>query len=233
MQKEARAPRVTVFACCKVCSSAGFADGALGSDIPEMAVVYLMYHCVWKHRDALASRTCLNVSSAPLDETIAERLVGAVTPVTLELALAAQTSLEERNRQIGTMADANLPSSLRSRARGTALRSDRSGQPPDRGDAGTTPCNACRISRPNWPPSSVGPCGPSQPSRRNRFFSWQATSRDSGGRQRPVTKGPEPKVVRLHVRWQGGATETLQLQLPPNRADMVRYPEALWRASGN
>jgi hypothetical protein len=30
------------------------------------------------------------------------------------------------------------------------------------------------ILRPNWPPSSVGPCGPSQPSRRNGFFSRRA-----------------------------------------------------------
>ncbi|MCW2130618.1 hypothetical protein M2226_009417 [Bradyrhizobium elkanii] len=29
-----------------------------------------------------------------------------------------------------------------------------------------------------------------------------------------VTKGPEPKVVRLHVRWQGGATETLHKNCP-------------------
>jgi hypothetical protein len=41
-----------------------------------------------------------------------------------------------------------------------------------------------------------------------------------------VTKGPEPKAVKLHVCWQGGATETLELQLPPNRAEAVRYPEA-------
>jgi hypothetical protein len=29
----------------------------------------------------------------------------------------------------------------------------------------------------------------------------------------------------LQVRWQGGATEALALQLPPNRAEAVRYPE--------
>jgi len=39
-----------------------------------------------------------------------------------------------------------------------------------------------------------------------------------------VTKGPEPKVVRLHIRWQGGETETLQVQLPQKRADAIRYP---------
>jgi hypothetical protein len=35
---------------------------------------------------------------------------------------------------------------------------------------------------------------------------------------------PEPRVVRLHVRWQGGEIETLRVQLPPKRADAVRYP---------
>jgi hypothetical protein len=41
-----------------------------------------------------------------------------------------------------------------------------------------------------------------------------------------VTKGPEPKTVKLHICWQGGATETRELQLPPNRAEAVRYSEA-------
>jgi hypothetical protein len=41
-----------------------------------------------------------------------------------------------------------------------------------------------------------------------------------------VVKGQEPKTVRLHIRWQGGETETLRLQLPQNRAEVVRYPMA-------
>src|SRR6186713_1250022 len=41
-----------------------------------------------------------------------------------------------------------------------------------------------------------------------------------------VTKGPEPKIISLHVRWHGGASETLELQMPPNRAEAVRYSEA-------
>ena len=39
-----------------------------------------------------------------------------------------------------------------------------------------------------------------------------------------VTKGPEPRAVRLHIRWQGGATETLLVPLPQKRADATRYP---------
>jgi DNA-binding transcriptional MerR regulator len=39
-----------------------------------------------------------------------------------------------------------------------------------------------------------------------------------------VSKAPEPKVIKLHIRWQGGATETLEVAQRPNRADVVRYP---------
>lgn len=38
-----------------------------------------------------------------------------------------------------------------------------------------------------------------------------------------VVKGPEPKLLRLHIRWQGGTTETVELHLAPNRAEAVRY----------
>src|SRR5258708_31551359 len=41
-----------------------------------------------------------------------------------------------------------------------------------------------------------------------------------------VTKGQEPKLLRLHIRWQGGAIETVELRLSPNRPEAVRYPDA-------
>ena len=40
-----------------------------------------------------------------------------------------------------------------------------------------------------------------------------------------VVKGPEQKLIRLQVRWQGGETEILRIQMPQNRADAIRYPE--------
>jgi hypothetical protein len=42
----------------------------------------------------------MNVASKRLDAAVAERLVTAVTPVTIELALEALTSLEERDTAI-------------------------------------------------------------------------------------------------------------------------------------
>jgi hypothetical protein len=63
--------------------------------------IYPLDQCVWKHREALASRACLTAPSTSLDQAISERLVSAITPVTIELALAALANLEERDRGIG------------------------------------------------------------------------------------------------------------------------------------
>ncbi len=63
--------------------------------------VYPIYQCHWKHREALSPRACLTVPAASLDLAITERLVSAVTPVTIELAVSALTSLEQRDHEIG------------------------------------------------------------------------------------------------------------------------------------
>ena len=62
--------------------------------------LYPIYQCNWRHREALSRQACMNVASKPLDDAIAERLVTAVTPLTIELALEALTSLEERDKAI-------------------------------------------------------------------------------------------------------------------------------------
>jgi DNA invertase Pin-like site-specific DNA recombinase len=63
--------------------------------------IYPSYQCVWKRREALASRGCLTVPATSLDLAISQRLVNAITPVTIELALAALNSLEQQDRDIG------------------------------------------------------------------------------------------------------------------------------------
>ena len=83
----------------KACSYVGFA-ARLGVAAGDRGVSP-MYQCVWRHREAFASRACLTVPAAPLDQAITERLVGPIAPVTIELSLAALTSLEERGREVG------------------------------------------------------------------------------------------------------------------------------------
>jgi DNA-binding transcriptional MerR regulator len=42
-----------------------------------------------------------------------------------------------------------------------------------------------------------------------------------------VEKASTQKQLLVHIRWQGGACSDLCVQIPPNRADRVRYPAAV------
>jgi hypothetical protein len=63
---------------------------------------------------------------------------------------------------------------------------------------------------------------------------WNASTTTSCDRKRmlrllirdlTVVKGSEPKLLQLQIRWQGGATETIEVHQRPNRAEVVRYPD--------
>src|SRR5256886_16919055 len=49
--------------------------------------LYPIYQCNWRHREGLAGHDCMSVSSKPLYDAITERLLTAVPPLTIKLAL--------------------------------------------------------------------------------------------------------------------------------------------------
>src|SRR5262249_38062784 len=61
---------------------------------------YPMYQCTWKRREALAPHACMNLPFRLLDNAVADRILAAVTPLTIELALNALSNLEERDHAI-------------------------------------------------------------------------------------------------------------------------------------
>src|SRR6202047_1368515 len=50
--------------------------------------IYPVYQCLWKHREGIAPCVCLSVSSTPLDKAVTDRLISAITPMTIDLAPA-------------------------------------------------------------------------------------------------------------------------------------------------
>ena len=54
--------------------------------------LYPTYECNWRHREAPPSKPCMCLTAKPLDDAISERLLAAVTPLTIKLALAALTN---------------------------------------------------------------------------------------------------------------------------------------------
>jgi len=189
----------------------------------------------------------LTVSASPLDSAVSARVVDAVTPLTVEPALAALTSLEER--------DAAVAGQWRRRIERARYDADLA----ERRYAAVDPANrliaATLETRWNdaeqrvldleaemaaFERQTLRAVTAEQKQQivalgRNFPRLWTASSTSPRDRKRmlrllikdiTVAKGPKLKQLQLHIRWQGGATETLTVHLPANRADAVRYPPA-------
>jgi DNA invertase Pin-like site-specific DNA recombinase len=209
--------------------------------------LYPTYQCNWKHREALSPRSCMNVAAKPLDAAIAERLVTAVTPVTIELALEALTSLEERDTAIAAQWRRRIE-----RARYDADLAERRYEAVDPGNrliASTLEQRwndamqrllELEAELANFERKTLRTVTAEQKRQILQLASdfprlWTAPSTTPRDRKRmlrllirdiTVTKGQEPKLLRLNIRWQGGAIETVELRLSPNRAEELRYPDA-------
>jgi hypothetical protein len=208
--------------------------------------VYPIYQCIWKHREALSRHACLTVPAGPLDDAIAERLVTAVTPTTIDLALNALASLEERDKAIAAQWHRRIE-----RARYDADLAERRYEAIDPGNrlvASTLErrwndamlrLRDLEAELASFERQQLRAVTAEQKRQILQLATafpqlWAAPSTTARDRKRmlrllirdiTVAKEPDPKLLRLHVRWQGGATETLQLRLPPNRAEAIRYPD--------
>jgi DNA invertase Pin-like site-specific DNA recombinase len=207
--------------------------------------LYPTYQCNWQHREALVRHACMTVPALPLDAAIAERLVAAVTPLTIELALKALTSLEERDQVIGAQWRRRIE-----RARYEADLAERRYEavdPANRLIAATLEQRwndamqrlaELEAELASFERQTLRTITADQKQQILQLASdfprlWTAATTSARDRKRmlrmlvkdiTVARGPEPKQLRLQVRWQGGATETVQLHLPPSRAEAVRYP---------
>ena len=207
--------------------------------------LYPTYQCSWQHREALVRHACMTVPALPLDAAIAERLVAAVTPLTIELALKALTSLEERDQAIGAQWRRRIE-----RARYEADLAERRYEAVDpanrliaatleqRWNGAMQRLAELEAEVASFERQTLRTITADQKNHILQLASdfprlWTAPTTSARDRKRmlrvlvkdiTVAKGPEPKRLRLQVRWQGGATETVELHLPPSRAEAVRYP---------
>jgi hypothetical protein len=190
----------------------------------------------------------MSVPSKPLDSAIAERVVAAVTPVTIELALKALTSLEERDHAIGAQWRRRIE-----RARYDADLAERRYEavdPHNRLIASTLEQRwndaAQRVLEletefANFQHQTLRAITAEQKRQILQLAGdfprlWNAPTTEARDRKRmlrllikdiTVVIGPERKQLQLQIRWQGGATEVVDLRLPANRPDVMRYPVAI------
>jgi hypothetical protein len=209
--------------------------------------IYPMYECNWQHRQALVRHACTTFPAQPLDAAIADRLIAAVTPLTIELALKALTSLEEQDQAIAAQWRRRIE-----RARYEADLAERRYEavdPANRLIASTLEqrwndalqrlmdleTEFANFERRTLRTITAGQKQQILELAGNFPQLWTAPTTTARDRKRmlrllikdiTVAPGLEPKQLRLQIRWQGGATETVELRLAPNRADALRYPEA-------
>lgn len=185
------------------------------------------------------------MSSIPLDKAVTQRLISAITPVTIELALAALTNLEERDREIGAqwrmrIERAHYDADLAER-RYEAVDPDNrliAATLEKRWNEATQRLHDLEAELAAFERQVMRAVTAEQKRQILQLAGdfprlWAASTTVPRDRKRivrllvrdiTVTKGPEPRAVRLHIRWQGGATETLLVPLPQKRADATRYP---------
>ena len=209
--------------------------------------IYPMYQCTWKRREALAPHACMNLPFRLLDNAVADRIIAAVTPLTIELALKALTNLEERDHAIAAQWRRRIE-----RARYDADLAERryeSVDPHNRLVASTLEQRwndaAQRVLEleaefANFQRQKLRVVTAEQKRQILQLAEdfprlWTAPTTEARDRKRmlrllikdiTVVKGPEHKQLQLQIRWQGGATEVVELRLSANRPDVLRYPAA-------
>ena len=190
----------------------------------------------------------MNLPFRLLDNAVADRIVAAVTPLTIELALNALSSLEERDQAIAAQWRRRIE-----RARYDAELAERrykAVDPQNRLIASTLEQRwneaAQRVLEleaefANFQRQKLRVITAEQKRQILQLAGdfprlWTAPTTETRDRKRmlrllikdiTVVKGPAHKQLQLQIRWQGGATEVVELQLPANRPDVVRYPPAI------
>jgi DNA invertase Pin-like site-specific DNA recombinase len=210
--------------------------------------IYPIYECNWLRREGQATKNCLNFRCDLLDPVVTEEVLKALQPAELELAMAAVQELERRDEAIMHQWQMRLQ-----RAEYEAALAERRYQevdPSNRLVAGTLErrWNDTLVQLEELKKQAAEfqrqEAHVATPEQREKILAlardlprvWHAPTTQAKDRKRmlrllikdiTVEKSPQQKQLMIHIRWQGGTSSDLPVQLLPNMADRMRYPAAL------
>jgi hypothetical protein len=209
--------------------------------------IYPCYQCNWLRREGLAHQDCLSFRCGLLDAAVAEQVLATLQPAELELALAALQELESRDQTILRQWQMRLE-----RAEYEAALAERRYQEVDpsqrlvaatlerRWNAALLQLEELKKQAAEFQRQKARVATPEQKAKvlalaRDLPRLWHAPTTQAKDRKRMLrllikdvtVEKPNQKQLAVHIRWQGGACSDLCMQIPPNRADRVRYPAAL------
>jgi DNA invertase Pin-like site-specific DNA recombinase len=213
--------------------------------------IYPVYLCNRLCREGLAASYCMSFRCDLLDAVIAEEALNALQPAELELALAALQELEARDQTILRQWQMRLE-----RAEYEAALAERRYQEVDpslrlvaatlerRWNEALLRWEALKKEATEFQRQKARATTAEQKAKilalaRELPRLWHAPTTHAKDRKRmlrllikdiTVEKPPQqPKQLLVHIRWQGGASTDVALQLLPNFADRIRYPADLVR----
>jgi DNA invertase Pin-like site-specific DNA recombinase len=205
------------------------------------------YECNWRRRE-LAGKSCWSLRGDLLDQAIAQRILSALVPAQVEIALAALAEVEQRDQALEHQWQLKIQ---RAEYEGQlAQRRFEEVDPANRLVAATLEqrwehalreLEGLRQQYRQYQEKQTPPLSPEQQTQVRLLANdlprlWQAATTTAKDRKRilrlllkdvTLEKRPATHQAILHLRWQGGATEDLVIGLPLKAADRWRYPAAL------
>jgi hypothetical protein len=210
--------------------------------------IYPMYECNWLRREGLATRSCLHLRCDILDNAVSERLLQVIHPAQMQIALEALREMERRDEALCRqwrmrIERADYEAQL-------AQRRYEEVDPANRLVAATLEqrWNDALIqlqeTQKKFEEFQTSQARATTPQQQEEILSlardfprlWNAPTTQAKDRKRmmrllikdiTIKKTAQPKQLLAQIRWQGGATETLVLDLLPDIADRLRYPDAV------
>jgi DNA invertase Pin-like site-specific DNA recombinase len=205
-----------------------------------------IYECSWRKRDGLASAGCISLPSEPLDAAICKRMMEIVVPSEIKLAIEAMEELEKRDQALCKQWQMRIE-----RAEYEAQLAERrymEVDPSNRLVANSlekrwnAALNALEEIKQEYTCFRRKELRVATTEQKTRILAlsedftrlWHAPTTNPKEKKRiirllikdiTVEKSSDRKQALLHIRWQGGAYETLQVNLPRSYPEVLRYPE--------
>jgi DNA invertase Pin-like site-specific DNA recombinase len=210
--------------------------------------IYPTYDCNALRREGLSTTSCLTVRCDLIDEAVSKRVLDVLKPAQLEVAVEALRQLETKDDGVSRQWQMRIE-----RAEYHAQLAERRYEevdPSNRLVASTLEkrWNDALVELEQLKTQhaelrqqhalSISPEQRTQVLALAQDFPrlWNAPTTQAKDKKRmlrlllkdiTVERCAERKRLVLHMRWQGGACEDIQISLPPSAADQVRYPDAI------
>ena len=206
--------------------------------------IYPTYECNWKKRDGLSSRACFSVQATLLDDAISARILTVINSAQIDIAIKAFEEVEARTQSLSKqwhmkIDRANYEAQLAQRRYEEVDPANRlvAGTLEKRWNEALVVLEEIRTQYAEYQKKNIVTATQQQKDKlltlAQDFPSlWKADSTCAKDRKRilrllitdiTVEKLTHNRQAILHIRWQGGATEDIAVELPQKAHDKWRH----------